>query len=75
MLLIGETLGLSQAQVKTILILNVALIFPVRITTGALVDKFGPKRSYSTLLALERFLIVFAGAGFVIGTVEMIWVT
>ncbi len=52
MLLIKETMGLSQSQVKTILILNVALTIPARIAIGMLVDKFGPKRTYSTLLAL-----------------------
>ena len=72
MLLIKESLGLTQSEVKTILILNVALTIPARIAIGMLVDKFGPKRTYSTLLVLERFLIVFAGPGFVIGTVEMI---
>lgn len=52
MLLIKESLDLSQSQVKTILILNVALTIPARIAIGMLVDKFGPKRTFSTLLAL-----------------------
>jgi NNP family nitrate/nitrite transporter-like MFS transporter len=52
MLVIAESLSLSQAEVKTILILNVALTIPSRILIGILVDKFGPKRTYSTLLAL-----------------------
>lgn len=51
MLIIREQLGLTPAQVKTILILNVALTIPARIIIGMLVDKFGPKRTYSTLLA------------------------
>lgn len=49
---IKETLGLTDAQIKTLLILNVALTIPARIIIGMLVDKFGPKRTYSTLLAL-----------------------
>ena len=52
MLTIAESLKLSSAEVKTILILNVALTIPSRIAIGILVDKFGPKRTYSALLAL-----------------------
>jgi len=51
MLVIKESIGLTQGQVKTLLILNVALTIPARIVIGMLVDKFGPKRTYSTLLA------------------------
>ena len=52
MLLIQETLDLTKSEIKTILILNVALTIPARIVIGILVDKFGPKRTYSTLLAV-----------------------
>ena len=52
MLAIAKTLHLSQPEINTILILNVALTIPARIIIGILVDKFGPKRTYSTLLAL-----------------------
>jgi len=48
---IKESMGLTTAQVKTLLILNVALTIPARIIIGMLVDKFGPKKTYSTLLA------------------------
>ncbi len=63
MLVIKETLGLSESEVKTILILNVALTIPARIIIGMLVDHFGPKRTYSALLALSSppcFLFAFA---------------
>lgn len=63
MLLVSETLGMSKAEIKTILILNVALTIPARIAIGMLVDKFGPKRTYSSLLALGSvpcFLFAFA---------------
>jgi MFS transporter, NNP family, nitrate/nitrite transporter len=63
MLVIKETMGLSASQVKTILILNVALTIPARIIIGMLVDHFGPKRTYSALLALGSlpcFLFAFA---------------
>lgn len=63
MMVIAKTLGMDQAQIKTILILNVALTIPARILIGILVDKFGPKRTYSTLLALGSlpcFMFAFA---------------
>lgn len=63
MLLVSESLHMTKAEVKTILILNVALTIPARIAIGILVDKFGPKRTYSTLLALGGlpcFLFAFA---------------
>lgn len=63
MLLVSESLHMTKAEVKTILILNVALTIPARIAIGILVDKFGPKRTYSTLLALGSlpcFLFAFA---------------
>lgn len=52
MLSIAKTLNLTQPEIKTILILNVALTIPARIAIGILVDKFGPKWTYSTLLGL-----------------------
>ncbi|MFT4176810.1 MAG: MFS transporter [Luteolibacter sp.] len=81
-----EAFSLTDAQWKALLILNVALTIPARIVVGILVDKFGPRVSFSLLLmvsgtlctifalsrsfemlALTRFLMGFAGAGFVIG--------
>ncbi len=83
---IQATFGLSEQQVKALLILNVALTIPARIVIGMLVDSFGPRKIYAILLvitallcfffslarsfemlALARFLLGFAGAGFVIG--------
>lgn len=63
MLAIQKSLNLSPADIKTILILNVAITIPSRIAIGILVDKFGPKRTYSTLLALGSlpcFMFAFA---------------
>lgn len=60
---IKETLGLTSQQIKTLLILNVALTIPARIIIGMLVDKFGPKRTYATLLSLGSipcFMFAFA---------------
>ncbi len=83
---IKESMGLSDQQIKMLLILNVALTIPARIVIGMLVDAYGPRKIYSFLLfvssflcfffavattfemlALARFLMGFAGAGFVIG--------
>jgi len=51
-----ETMGLSDQQIKTLLILNVALTIPARIIIGMLVDSFGPKRIYSFLLMVSALL-------------------
>ncbi len=51
-----ETLGLSDQQIKALLILNVALTIPARILVGMLVDHFGPRRMYALLLATGAFL-------------------
>ncbi len=83
---IRDSLALSEQEVKTLLILNVALTIPARIVVGMLVDTLGPRLTYSMLLtavgllsfffalaqsfealAVGRFLLGFAGAGFVIG--------
>jgi len=53
---IRETLQLTDQQVKTLLILNVALTIPARIIVGMLVDAFGPRRMYSLLLFISSFL-------------------
>ena len=55
MVFIKEAFDLSTAQVKALLILNVALTIPARIVIGILVDKFGPRIVYSTLLFLSGF--------------------
>jgi NNP family nitrate/nitrite transporter-like MFS transporter len=48
---------LSNAQWKALLILNVALTIPARIVIGILVDKFGPRITYSLLLMTGGVLI------------------
>ena len=60
---IKDTLGLTKAEVSTLLILNVALAIPARILIGMLTDKFGPRLIYSVLLVLcsvPCFLFAFA---------------
>jgi MFS transporter, NNP family, nitrate/nitrite transporter len=47
---IGKELHLDEAQIKTILICNLAITIPARIIIGALLDRFGPRITYSILL-------------------------
>ena len=49
---IADSLGLEPAQIKTLLILNVALTIPARVIIGMLTDRFGPRIVYSALLAI-----------------------
>ena len=53
---IKEAFDLSSAQIKALLILNVALTIPARIVIGILVDKYGPRIVYSCLLVSSSFL-------------------
>jgi MFS transporter, NNP family, nitrate/nitrite transporter len=48
--IIGKELNIDEAQIKTILICNLAITIPARIIIGALLDKYGPRRTYSILL-------------------------
>jgi NNP family nitrate/nitrite transporter-like MFS transporter len=59
LLAIQESFGLSDQQVKTLLILNVALTIPARIITGMLVDLYGPRKMYSAMLLLTAGLCFF----------------
>jgi len=54
--IIRDVLNLTDQQIKTLFILNVALTIPARIVVGMLVDHFGPRRMYSLLLAIGAFL-------------------
>lgn len=47
---IEKQLGLEDAQIKTLLICNLALTIPARIIIGMLLDRFGPRITYSCLL-------------------------
>ena len=59
--LIMETFDLSTDQWKALLTLNVALTIPARIVIGMLVDRFGPRMIFSSLLILSGvFCTLFA---------------
>lgn len=47
---IGDSLGLTASEIKTLLILNVALTIPARVIIGMLTDKYGPRLTYSLIL-------------------------
>lgn len=49
---VKTSLGLTTAEIKTLLILNVAFTIPARVIIGMLTDKFGPRIVYSGLLAI-----------------------
>lgn len=60
---IKEALELSDQQAKVLLILNVAMTIPARVVVGMLVDKYGPKILYTTILILGGLIsIAFAWA-------------
>jgi len=62
MVSIKETFQLTDSQIKALLILNVALTIPARILIGILVDKFGPRRTYSALMIVSSGLCFFFAA-------------
>ncbi|BAZ65818.1 MAG: MFS transporter [Pelatocladus maniniholoensis HA4357-MV3] len=47
---VKEAIGLTEGQVRTIAICNVALTVPARIIIGMVLDKYGPRITYSMLL-------------------------
>ncbi|WPJ96522.1 NarK family nitrate/nitrite MFS transporter [Coraliomargarita algicola] len=53
---IKEAFDLTQLQWKALLILNVALTIPSRIVIGMLVDRYGPRRTFSLLLLASGVL-------------------
>ena len=56
---IRETFELSDQEVKILLILNVALTIPARVIIGMLVDRFGPRIVFSSLLFFSSFICFF----------------
>lgn len=50
---VKEALNLSEGQIRTIAICNVALTVPARIIIGMLLDKYGPRVTYSALLVFS----------------------
>lgn len=60
---IAESLGLTKSEIKTLLVLNVALTIPARIIIGMLTDKYGPRITYAALLftaSIPCFMFAFS---------------
>jgi NNP family nitrate/nitrite transporter-like MFS transporter len=60
---VADSLGLSKDEIKTLMLLNVALTIPARIVVGMLTDKYGPRLTYAVLLAvcsIPCFMFAFA---------------
>lgn len=49
---IGDSLGLTKSELKTLMLLNVALTIPARVIIGMLTDKYGPRLVYALLLGI-----------------------
>lgn len=63
MLAIAKTLNLSQPEIKTILILNVALTIPARIVIGILVDKFYPQTDLFNFIGTGQYPLFYVCYG------------
>lgn len=60
---IGDSLGLTSSEIKTLLILNVALTIPARVIIGMLTDKYGPRLTFALVLffcSFPCFMFAFA---------------
>jgi NNP family nitrate/nitrite transporter-like MFS transporter len=60
---IGKQFGLSPAQLVTLGLCNLALTVPARLLIGNLLDRYGPRRTYSALLIYAAVpCLIFATA-------------
>ena len=60
---IREDMGLEISQIRTLAICNVALTVPARVIIGMLLDKYGPRLTYSALLVFSAIpCLMFAMA-------------
>jgi MFS transporter, NNP family, nitrate/nitrite transporter len=58
---VRQDLGLTQGQIGNIIIASVAITIFARLFIGWLCDKIGPRLSYSLLLVLGSFPVMFIG--------------
>ena len=58
MVVIRDAMHLTDQEVKILLILNVALTIPARIVVGMLVDKYGPRQMFSSILILGGLISI-----------------
>ena len=50
---VKQDMGLTLGQIRTVAICNVALTVPARVVIGMLLDKFGPRITYSAILVFS----------------------
>jgi MFS transporter, NNP family, nitrate/nitrite transporter len=55
---IKQAMSLTDAQIKALLILNVAMTIPARIVVGMLVDRYGPRIIYAIVLFISALLCI-----------------
>ena len=62
---IGASLALTSEQIKTLLIINVAMAIPARVLIGMLTDRFGPRLAHlnGVLQVLSQLSAVPAPTG------------
>jgi len=58
MMVIRDAMHLSDQEVKILLILNISLTIPARIVVGMLVDKYGPKQLFASILILGGLISI-----------------
>jgi len=58
MVVIRDAMHLTEQEVKVLLILNISLTIPARIVVGMLVDKYGPKQLFSSILILGGLISI-----------------
>lgn len=60
---IGERFGLSKGELVTLGLCNLALTVPARLIVGGLLDRFGPRRTFSAILMYAAIpCVLFATA-------------
>lgn len=68
---IQKDLNLSPAQIKTLAICNLALTIPARIIIGMILDRFGPRLTFSCLLVFAAFPCLGTAIAFDFN--ELVW--
>ena len=58
MVVIRDAMQLTEQEVKVLLILNISLTIPARIVVGMLVDKYGPRKMFSSILILGGLISI-----------------
>lgn len=59
MVILRDVFSMSDQEVSVLLLLNVALTIPARIIVGMLVDTYGPRRLFSSILVMSGILCCF----------------